>query len=493
MPLPIRLFRDKEITLQEQIYRFIRDKILDSSYPAGFSLPSTRDLAISLRVSRNTIMLAYEWLTSEGYIESRQGAGTFVCQVINDTVTSPQKDKIASPQNGKKSSSKHGRNAVFKAPIVIGRETRPLQFDFWYARTDPRQFPFKTWQRLIANRLGDAARNFTEYGVQGGEVELRQAISDHLALTRGFRAAPNRIVITCGAQEAFQIICRLFIKQGNEVVVENPCYEAICLLLESYGARLTPVHVDRDGLDPDALKSVKNSILLYTTPSHQFPTGAILPLARRQALLTWAEQTDTYIIEDDYDSAIIYDRPPLAALAALDQNNRVIYVGSFSKTIGSALRVGYLVLPIELTKTAVAIKSLSTYGQPWLDQVVVADFINSGGYRRHLRRIRTLFRLRRDALARILNDEFGGHVQISGLEGGTHLIWSLPEEMREVDRVIAAARTLGVGLYDLPSAGARIFKPQAPDNRLIMGYGSLSPDEIRTAIRRVAKALKGKR
>ena len=494
MPLPIPISRSSEHTLQEQIYHFIRNQILGGLYRTDFRLPSTRDLATGLKVSRNTVMLAYEWLTSEGYIETRTGSGTFVCRVISDEVSVERAPAIecGTEQAHPASNARHPAVVMrYETPVLINRTSRRPQIDFWYGRPDPRQFPIKTWRRLIIENLARAAGNFAEYGVQAGDLELRQAIAGHLATTRGLKADPDRILITAGAQDGLNVICRLLVKEGTKAIVENPGYAAAAALFRSYGAELAPAEVDADGVRPDAIERCgKDARLLYTTPSHQFPTGAILGLARRQMLLAWADAVGAYVVEDDYDSEVIYDRPPVAALAALDQNQRVIYLGSFSKTIGAGIRIGYLVLPEELVGPAVAVKSMSSYGQPWLDQAVLACFLREGGFRTHLRRIRTLYRARRDVLIASLGTYFGDGLKISGHDAGLHLVWTLRDDMPDADEVCDTARTVGVGWYTPARAGAlELVAPTRPERRLVLGYAALTPNEIQTAVRRVAATL----
>jgi GntR family transcriptional regulator/MocR family aminotransferase len=478
------------LSLQEQIYRFIRDKVLSGTYATGVRLPSTRDLALDLHVSRTTVLLGYEWLMSEGYIETRKGVGTFVCRVVSDAV-------------GARHNSAHRTRtpaealmAVPRPAIVVPRETPTLvnmdserpSIDFWYGRPDPRQFPIKAWRRLITQKLATPNAGLAEYCGQAGDPQLRAAISQHISTTRGFLAGPERIVITAGAQEGLNIISRLLVQDSTNVAIENPGYGAAAVLFRSYGAKLLPIPVDRDGISVEALRGVEAK-LVYTTPSHQFPTGVVMTLERRQSLLAWAQAANAYIVEDDYDSEIIYDRPPIAALAALDQQEHVIYVGSFSKAIGAGLRLGFLALPSDLVSAAIAIKSMTSYGQSWLEQTALAALIQEGTFRTHLRRIRTLYRLRRDTLIGELRRAFGTGVEITGEDSGLHLVWKLAEDFPSADELSARARKLGVGLYTPARAGAiEIGAGSAPERRLLMGYSALTPTEIVVAVKKIALA-----
>jgi len=489
--LPIPLSRDDELSLQEQIYRFIRDQILSGAYPTGLRLPSTRDLADSLQVSRTTALLSYEWLMSEGYIETHKGAGTFVCPVISSVVGG----EIAEPAQGARPGGRTAnapRPAIvvpYETPVLINHHTPRPPLDFWYGQPDARQFPIKAWRRLICDKLMHVTGSLTGYNDQAGDPNLRGAIAEHLATTRGFVASPERILITAGAQEALSIVSRLLIREGVGVAIENPGYGAAATLFRSYGAALHPVPIDCDGIRPEALDSTPAQ-LIYTTPSHQFPTGVVMTLPRRQALLAWADSANAYVIEDDYDSEIIYDRPPIAALSALDQSGRVIYIGSFSKSLGAGIRIGFLVLPTELAGPAMAAKSLTSYGQSWLEQAALASFMLEGRFRTHLRRIRILYRARRDALIGALQRRFGADVAITGQDSGLHLIWTLPDSLPDGEQLASLARTVGVGLYTLGQVGAIDFgKTPTPERRLILGYAALSPNEIEIAVKKVAAAV----
>jgi GntR family transcriptional regulator/MocR family aminotransferase len=490
MSLPISLERHSDLSLQEQIYRFIRDKVLSGTYATGVRLPSTRDLSMDLRVSRTTVLLAYEWLISEGYVETLKGVGTFVCKVVSDAVDAG--NKAAHPT----STARQQANDPARPPVVVPREMPTLinkdskrpAIDFWYGSPDPRQFPIKAWRRLIMQKLSTAHAGLAEYCGQAGDQSLREAISEHISTSRGFLAGPERIVITNGAQEGLNIISRLLIRDATTVAIENPGYGAAAVLFRSYGAKLVPVPVDREGISVEALSRV-DARLVYTTPSHQFPTGVVMTLERRQALLAWAQSTNAYIVEDDYDSEIIYDRPPIAALAALDQHEHVIYVGSFSKAIGAGLRLGFIALPSELVAAAIAIKSMTSYGQSWLEQSALASFIHDGAFRTHLRRIRTLYRLRRDTLIAELRRAFGAKVRISGEDSGLHLVWTLPQGFPSADELSARARKLGVGLYTPARAGAvETGAGSGPERRLMMGYSALTPTEIVVAVKKIAAA-----
>ena len=475
------------MSLQEQIYSRIRDLVLTGRLAPGARLPSSRELATDLGVSRNTVLCAYDWLKNEDYLDTQNNAGVFVNRISPDQCIANQPSR--GPATGE--SSKTGaqrRSFDIPVPARVYSDWKRPAIDFWYGRMDRRNFPLNAWRRLIAENLSRADRNLSEYGPPNGCPELREAIARHLGLTRGIAVRAGRILITAGAQDGINIICRTLVQPGDPVVVENPCYGSAAMVLESFGAKLLPLGVDGQGLNTARLERVAAS-LAYVTPSHQFPTGATMPLERRLQLLAWAEKSSAYVIEDDYDSDFRYDSPPLTALGGLDRDGRVIYVGTFSKSIGAGVRVGYLVLPEELVEPAMAVKSLASYGQPWLDQIVIADFIESGGYRNHLRKLRQIYRHSRDALVSEITRQFGAGSKLFGQDAGMHLLWQLPAELGGAERLAAAAARLDVGLYTFTGVGAREFKGSTlARDSLVLGYSSLSPEEVTEGIRRVRAA-----
>lgn len=489
MTIPIELRRNDPHSLQEQIYTQIRGLILNGRLAKCARLPSSREMARDLGVSRNTVLYAYDSLKNEGYLDSRDNAGIFVSDSIPDQCLDYVADARGTRLLDRGPSPRPELKLEVTAPANVHLDRTRPRIDFWYGRFDRRNFPLNTWRRLINENLSRAGSNLSEYGAPSGCHELRKAVSSHLGATRGMSAPPERIIITAGAQDGLNLMCRLLVQQGVRVAVENPCYGSAALLLKSYGADLRPVPIDSSGLIVQELDAT-DAVLAYVTPSHQFPTGATMPLDRRHRLLDWAERANAFIIEDDYDSDFRYDSPPLTALAGMDRYDRVIYVGSFSKSIGPGVRVGYLVLPEALVQPALALKSLSSYGQPWLDQIVIADFIDSGGYRNHLRKLRHRYHESRDALVAGLRKFFGADADFSGDGCGMHILWRLPNGIKAA-QLVAAASKFEVGLYSFESVGAyEVGDSNLRENCLVLGYSTLSPAEVTEGIGRVAAAVR---
>ncbi len=489
MQLSINVDLSKTNSLQNQIFESIRQQILSGQLKSNTLLPSTRSLSEQLNVSRNTIVLAYDRLIAEDYICSRRTIGTFVNPKLPEsslTITNRNKNKVAKEKTQTK------RNPiVFKGRVqALNNANRSkLDIDFWVGRPDPDSFPVKSWKKLMLHYLQFSASNMTEYHEPAGIYELRQAIVNHLRPARGINANPEQVIITNGSQQAMNIAARLFIKQGTKVVTECPCYQGAVFVLESYGAKIHPVNVDEKGLIVSELPELPVS-MAYVTPSHQYPMGSTLTLNRRIRLLDWAREVGAYILEDDYDSDFRHHGSPLTALAGQDPHGCVIYLGTFSKSIGAGLRIGYMVVPSELVETTRAIKTLMDNGHAWLDQAVLADFISSGAYSKHLRKIRRVYINRRDALTEVLNKYFGD-VNLSGLEGGMHVIWNLPKDFPDAKKMKKIAEQVGVGIYTFESGAAHEFGKKEYNNRtLMLGYSSIAEDKIQEGIKRIATALK---
>jgi GntR family transcriptional regulator / MocR family aminotransferase len=487
------ILRDTEkSTLQTQIFDQIRTMILNGQLRGDDPLPTTRELSAQLGVSRNTAVLAYERLISEGYIRTKPYVGTFVSPDLPDTAflssaEGPGESAAtpAAPEPGEGPDAPPLRTHQLADP-----NRRRLAADFWVGRPDARMFPLKAWSQHIKGRLKSAGTKLTTYSDPAGLLELRQAIAKHLAPARGVVCDPEQIIIVGGCQDGFNLVGRLLVKPGTTAVVESPCYQGAAFVLENLGAKLHPVPIDRDGLDVTQLPAARGA-LAYVTPSHQYPIGVTLSLQRRIELLSWATQNDAYIMEDDYDSDFRFVGSPLTALKGLDRNERVIYLGTFSKCMGPGLRLGYVVAPRRLVDSLRRMKMLMNNGQSWLEQAAMADFMSSGEFGRHLRRIRQLYRERRDALLHALNRHFG-ECEIYGEQAGMHLVWKLPEGFPSAKEVEAKGLAAGVGVISLATGSALRFTEDDDGDRLLMlGFVALSEKEIEDGIARLAGALKG--
>jgi len=485
--LPINIDSNSQISLQDQLYKQIQQLILGGQLLPGASLPATRELCRQLEVSRNTVILAYERLIAEGYLETKPASGTFVSTDLPEEsmlLEARHLDYQRSITNLRRSP------VVFQgtAHQVYDSQRQKLLIDFKLGRPEPDSFPVNNWRQLLVKELSLARENLTEYGDPMGLHRLRKAIAEHLGPARGITASPDQVMVVAGCQEALNIIARLFVIKGFPVVIECPGYQGAARLFESYGATLLPVPVDNEGLQTSKLPE-EGASLAYITPSHQYPLGYTLSLRRRLGILDWASRSGAYLLEDDYDSDFRHHGSPLTALKGLDYCNSVIYMGTFSKSVGAGLRLGYLVLPDELLEPARAVKALLNNGQPWLDQAVMAAFIESGGFAKHLRRIRRTYLLRRDCLVTAMRKHFG-EVDLSGLDGGMHLSWQIPEQFPTGQELERLALRQGVGIYSLPSGASYCGgAKRLVERTILMGYSSLSEVSIREGVARIAQAL----
>ncbi|MBJ3774543.1 MocR-like pyridoxine biosynthesis transcription factor PdxR [Acuticoccus mangrovi] len=481
----VTLDRSLSTSLQEQLFDGIRRQILDGRLKPGAAVPSSRSLAQELKVSRNSVTFAYERLIDEGYLVTRPMVGTYVASLLPEEAMSTAEG--AETVRPERPAGDKRAPAAFKGRQHAILNTSRIPIDFWTQRTDPRAFPLKTWRRLVLHALATAGHNLTEYGDPCGLTSLRSAIAEHVAKTRDIHVRPEQVVIVAGAQLALNLAMRVLVREGDGMVVENPCSQGAAYLFESLGLRLHPVDVDAEGLVTDALAGV-DAAAAYVMPSHQFPMGDTLSLARRRALIDWAEASGAYLIEDDYDSEFHYDGPLLPALKAMRPEG-VIYLGTFSKSLGAGLRTGYAIVPEHLTRAVAAAKALLDNGQVWLEQAAIAEFVHSGGFVRHLRRVRQRYLSRRNALVAALRGRFGA-VDLRGTSGGTHLSWRLPAELGPAHRVEVEARRRNIGVYTVPSGGGHEYGgSRYEDGWLLLGYASLNEEQIEAGIARLAEVM----
>jgi GntR family transcriptional regulator / MocR family aminotransferase len=474
--------------LFRQVYRGLRQAILAGTFRAAEKLPSTRELAEELGISRTVVLLAYDQLVAEGFAGGRGGSGTYVSAGLSGGgafgVGRPKKlERVA-----KLHLSRYGSVAAAVGSSVDfpGRRSVPLRYDFAYGgRGDVDTFPYQMWRRILLRHARKAPVRQLDYGAAGGSLALREAISVHLRRSRAVICDASQVIVVNGSQQALDLIARVLIERGDAVAVEDPQYQGTREVLRAAGARLLPVAVDRDGLRPGALP--RHARVAFVTPSHQFPTGAILPLARRVALLDWARRTDAIVVEDDYDGEFRYEGQPLESLQGLDSEGRVIYVGTFSRTIFSALRIGYLIAPKSLVAAFTAAKWLCDRHTATLEQETLAEFISTGMYERHLRRIRRRNTTHRAALLDAIREYLGGRVEVAGDGAGTHVVlWPVGKRVAE-DAVIRSAAARGVGVYGI----AGYFLAGASRAGLMLGYSRMNEQQIREGIRLLGEAFAG--
>ena len=474
----MRLHVEGDGPLYERLYRALCAAIADGRLAPAARMPSTRSLARELAISRTVVVAAYAQLLAEARVEGRAGSGTYVA--ARPAAPSPAAPTRAiTPRPARL--SRYARRVVDLVPYPrAGTPDRgpPLPYDFRYGRPAVKEFPQAAWAALVARRARDGSIRALDYGPPAGHLPLRVAIADQLLRARGIRTTAEQIMIVSGAQQALDLVTRLVIDPGATVVVEEPTYPVARQVFRAAGARVLPIATDRDGLQVASLprRAIR---LAYVTPSHQFPLGAILPMARRRELVRWAARTGAYILEDDYDSELSSGATTLAAVQSLDRHARVIYMGTFSKVLFPALRLGYVVLPAALVAPATAVKMLMDTHTALFEQDVLAEFMREGQFERHVRRTRARCASRRAALVEAVAQHLAGHVELSGAEAGVHAVAHLVHiTSRALPDLVARAATRGVGLYPLGPHYARAPRRAA----LLLGYAALSEHEIRTGI-----------
>ncbi len=463
--------------LFRQVYLGLRKAVLSGAFQSGGRLPSTRDLAQQLGVSRTVVLLAYDQLLAEGFTEGRAGSGTYVSAGVG------RSSSAAAGESARLRLARFGKAAAIAcSKLNVPRRAAPsLPYDFAYGRSDLETFPFAMWRRLLLKCARRASAAELDYGPAAGNTALREAICTHLRRSRAVNCDPAQVIVVNGSQQALDLIARILLQPGDRVAVEDPSYQGTTEVLRAAGARLLPVPVDEHGLDPGKLPA--NARIVFVTPSHQFPTGTILPLARRLALLDWAKRRDAVVVEDDYDGEFRYEGQMLESLQGLDRDARVIYIGTFSRTIFSALRIGYLVVPKSLVPAFTAAKWLCDRHTPGLEQETLAEFIASGMYERHLRRVRRRNASRREALLEAIG-KYLDRVEVTGAAAGAHLVlWP----MRRVDEgaLLAAAAARGVGVYLM----SPYYLKRPLRTGILLGYSRMTESAIQEGIRRLSKVL----
>jgi GntR family transcriptional regulator/MocR family aminotransferase len=464
--------------LFSQVYAGLRGAILAGVLPAGDRLPSTRDLADQLGISRTVVLLAYDQLLAEGYAEGRRGSGTYVTKSL---LRSPVRSA------GKAACVRLSRfgNAASEAAGTLNfpdRTRRRPRYDFAFGRSDTSLFPFEAWRRILMRHAAQVHLHELDYGPAGGAQSLRDAICSHVRRSRAVVCDPSEVLVVNGAQQALDLIARVLVEPGEPVVIEEPHYQGTREVLRAAGARLIPGYVDRKGLDPASLPA--NAKLVFVTPSHQFPAGAILPLSRRVALLEWARRRNAIIVENDYDGEFHYEGHAIESLQGLDGGERTIYVGTFSRTIFPALRIGYLIVPKSLAAAFTTAKWLCDQHSATLEQNALAEFIASGAYERHLRRVRRHNASRRKVLLAEVGRHLANRVEVSGDGSGAHIVlW--PKKRISEAAAIARAASLDVGINGI----SHCYLGDPPRTGLILGYANLNEGEIREGICRLGQVL----
>ena len=469
-----------------QLYEGIRDAILAGRLVSGTRLPSTRTLAHDVGCSRNTVMTAFEQLAAEGYLESRVGAGTTVAGPAPDialrVAARPAGVRPVAP--GRRGLARRGR-LLLRAPVHHRAASPARPFRVGVPALDDTSR--NAWTRLVARWTRGMPRQLVEYGDPAGFRPLREAIATYLGEARGVRCTADQVIVVSGSQQGIDLAARVLLDPGDEVWMEDPGYPSARAALAVGGMRVRAIPVDSEGIDVEiGAARAPHARLAYVTPSHQFPLGVTMSLTRRVALLEWARRTGAWILEDDHNSEYRYASRPLAALQGLDPTGCVLYLGTFSKVLFPALRLGYVVAPAHLVDAFVAARALTDRHSPSATQAVLADFIGEGHFTRHVRRHRALYARRQAALVAAAG-RLEGRLDVGASDAGMHMIGWLPEGTD--DRAIAlAAAARGVDVSPLSA-----YRVHARGRGgLLLGYAGYSERAIREGVDRLERVLHGR-
>lgn len=477
-----RLKPDSATPLYRQLYEHLRLAILEGQLKKGTKLPSTRAMADELGVSRNTILTAYDQLAAEGYLEQAEGKGTFVTQFLPDApFTAPNRMEQPVQRTHRLSESAAGLLAAPAMPVDA--EMRRKNFAFEGGTPALDAFPFELWAKLVSRHAHALHPGVMIYQDPAGYRPLREAIADHVIVARQVHCTPDQVIIVPGSQGALHLAARVLLNPGDQVWMEDPGYLGARTALMAAGASVVPVPVDDEGMMVGAgVARAPDARLAYVTPSHQFPLGMTLSLKRRLALLDWAQRANAYILEDDYDGEYRFDGRPLASLQGLDEHDSVIYIGTFSKVLFPALRLGYLIVPPALVDAFIAVRRSIDVNLPHLEQAVLAEFIAEGHFTRHIRRMRTLYAERRAMLLQAAQDL---PLELYAPPTGMYLVGWLPPGVD--DRMIAqAAANQGVSVLPISTLA---LEPLARGG-LVLGYAAINQQEIEDGVRRLGMAMK---
>jgi GntR family transcriptional regulator/MocR family aminotransferase len=489
--LALNLERRPDAPLYRQIYDGLAAGIIGGSIKPGERLPSTRDLAQALGVSRNTIMLAFEQLTAEGYLEGLSGSGTYVSREPPAELVEKEAPRInpAIRAAGSLERAFDIGGGLANVPATLRYMRRPVPFRSNFPALDA--FPVHLWAKLAADlyrRLdADTANHLMGEGDPQGYGPLREAIAEHVALGRGIACTAANVIIFAGAQQAVDLACRLLLMPGDEVVCEDPGYDGVYASVIASGGVPVPVPVDEEGLDIGAAeRKAPGARLAYVSPSKQFPLGMALSLERRHQLVEWANRTNSWILEDDYDSEFRYSGRPLPSLYGIDRGQRVIYLGTFSKTLFPALRLGFAIVPTALIEAFVSARTVVGRYSPILEQVLVARFMTEGHFASHVRKMRKLYAQRQAHLLCAVERRLGDWLTATPTDTGMEVIARLAPGLsgRAVSKA-AAER----GLEVMPISS--LARETSVDDRVTLGFSAFTTEQIDEGIGRLRSVLMG--
>ena len=462
--------------LSGEIYRQIRQAIIDGRLRPREQLSPTRELAAALTVARSTVTIAYENLVAEGFATSQKGAGTFVSDHLEA--------KRPAPKTRRSTVRPMRVRQVWETISLPTVFDRAADFDFRAGLPDASLFPHRAWRRVVAAAARSREKAAGVYEHAAGNRDLRAAIARHIGISRSVSGSPDDVIVTNGTQQALDIIARVLLEPGDVVAMEDPGYPPPKELFKALGTRLIGVPVDGEGLVVQALPTAAR--LIYVTPSHQFPLGVVMSLPRRRALLAWAERNNAVIVEDDYDSEFRFGGRPLDPLQTLDTTGRVVYVGTFSKTLLPTLRLGFMVVPPSLREAAQKAKHVTDWHTATTAQSALATFIDEGAFGRHVRKMSRVYSERHDVLTAGIRRNFGDHLDLIPSSTGLHVAaYARGAAVEHIDAITLRAYDIGVAIQRM--SPLRVDgKPQAG---IVLGYGAIETTRVAEGLKRLRRCF----
>jgi GntR family transcriptional regulator/MocR family aminotransferase len=490
---PITLDNRMKAPMYRQLYDWFRRAIIAGQMRPGQRVPSTRGLAAELKISRIPVLNAYEQLLAEGYFETFVGAGTCVARSIPDDTLDPAAVKARKGPQSRKGLQeivgKVGPRRLSRRGGALSHQPPQSWLDnlgaFRISLPALDHFPTGLWSKLVARHSRRPPRGIMAYGDAMGYLPFREAIAEYLGAVRGVRCEPSQILVTTGSQQALQISAQVLLDPKDRVWMEEPGYPGARQAFKMAGAELIPAPVDHDGMNvAEIIHRRVDARAVYVTPSHQYPTGMTMSATRRMLLLNWAARSGAWIIEDDYDSEYRFGSRPISSLQGMDRDGRVIYVGTFSKVMFPALRLGYVVVPKDLVPAFAAARDAADVFSSTLYQAVLTDFIREGHFARHIRRMRMLYMDRRTALVNAIQIQMGGMLNVIGAEAGMHLVALLP---RGTNDVVVSRKAAHRGISAMPLSVCYSRPPSR--GGLMLGYGGVNARQIHDGIRELRMSL----
>lgn len=469
LEITLNLHEDRKDPYYVQLYRYIREEIKSGRIPSGTRLPAIRRLSEHLQISRNTIEAAYLQLVSEGYVESRPRSGLYVLKLEEEFFMEEEtKQELASLNKAK----------------LKPADSQAVRYDFRNGTIDLRSFPFSVWNRISNQIVQETTHSLSLYGDPQGESGLRYHLAGYLRQSRGVKCSPDQIVIGAGTQQLLQLLCQLMEAEHRSVAVEDPGYNGAKSVFTQLNFQMKPIPLEEDGMNVEYLKQSRAK-LVYVTPSHQFPFGTVLPVHKRLKLLHWAAEHGGLIIEDDYDSEFRYQGRPIPALQGMDTRGRVIYMGTFSKSLLSSIRISYMVLPETLLSNFKKKKQFLEPTASLIHMKTLERFMEEGWWEKHLRRMKNVYKKKHACLLSLITRYFGNRVRVIGEHSGLHIVLEVQDDHSESE-LIERAEEKGVKVY--PTSQYWLNPDHQSPPRLLLSFGGLSVNELEDGIRLLKEA-----